>query len=136
MGHRDIRTESSTEDNDTVRLDRWLWAARAFKTRTLAARACAAGQVSVEGRTAKASRSVRPGDVVSFRTPAGARVWRIRALAVRRGPAAQAVTLYEDETPAAPPRPAAPIWDRPDPAAGQRPSKRDRRARRRFKGSR
>ena len=55
--------------NNEARIDKWLWAARIFKTRTIAAAACKKGQVSMNGTTLKASRTIKAGDVVSVRKP-------------------------------------------------------------------
>lgn len=80
-----------------VRLDKWLWAARFFKTRTLAARAIAQGRVEVNGTTAKASRDLHPGDRVSIREPAmGQREVEVLRLSDVRGPAPVAQSLYAE----------------------------------------
>lgn len=83
---------------DTVRLDKWLWAARFYKTRALAAEAIDGGKVDVNGQGAKRAKAVRVGDRVQFRQPPYAWDVSVRALSERRGPASVAVTLYE-ETP-------------------------------------
>jgi ribosome-associated heat shock protein Hsp15 len=84
---------------DAVRIDKWLWAARFFKTRSAATEAVAAGRVHVNDARAKPSKDVRPGDVVEVRV--GQLEWTlvVRALSDKRGPASAAATLYE-ETPA------------------------------------
>jgi ribosome-associated heat shock protein Hsp15 len=82
----------------TVRLDRWLWAARFFKTRGQAAGAVAGGKVHINGERAKASKAVRPGDRVRVRVGPYEFDVAVRALAERRGPARAASALYE-ETP-------------------------------------
>ena len=82
----------------TVRLDKWLWAARFFKTRALAADAIDGGKVDVGGERAKRARHVVPGDVVAVRHAAIETVVRVRGVSVRRGPAMEAAMLYE-ETP-------------------------------------
>src|SRR2546422_5837742 len=89
---------------DSVRADRWLWAARLFKSRALAAAACTGGKVEVNDQSAKPARLLRPGDLVRVSLPAGRRIVRILALAQRRGPAAAARALYDDLTPPAAPR--------------------------------
>jgi ribosome-associated heat shock protein Hsp15 len=81
-----------------VRIDRWLWAARLFKTRSLAAEAVAGGRVHVNGARVKAAREVRVGDVVEVTTGTVRRTVHVTGLAERRGPAAVAATLYA-ETP-------------------------------------
>jgi ribosome-associated heat shock protein Hsp15 len=110
-----------------VRVDKWLWAARFFKSRTLAATACAGGKVDVNGDAVKASKTVRPGDLVQITLPRGRRIVRIAELTERRGSGTDAQRLYEDLTPPPPPREsrAAPAAYRP-PGAG-RPTKRERR---------
>ena len=111
---------------DSVRADRWLWAARLFKSRALAAAACTGGKVEVNEQSAKPARLFRPGDLVRVTLPAGKRVVRIRALAQRRGPAPAARALYDDLTPPAARRARpSPAAYRP-PGAG-RPTKRERR---------
>lgn len=122
------------EARPTLRVDKWLWAARFFKTRGLAAAACTGGKVDVNDEAAKPARLVRPGDLVQVTAPGGRRVARIVGLSDRRGPAAEARALYEDLTPPAPPRlrrgPAA----HRAPGAG-RPTKRERRAIDRLMGT-
>jgi ribosome-associated heat shock protein Hsp15 len=104
-----------------VRIDKWLWAARFFKSRTLAGAACNGGKVHVNGDAAKPSKTVRPGDMLRVTLPRIRRIVRVTALAERRGGASEAAVLYEDLTPPPPPPPAY----RP-PGAG-RPTKRERR---------
>jgi len=82
------------------RLDRWLWHARFFRTRSLAVKAVSGGKVRVNGqRTDKPGRSVGPGDVLTFAQGATIRVVRILGVAERRGPAAEAALLYEEIPP-------------------------------------
>jgi ribosome-associated heat shock protein Hsp15 len=85
--------------NDKVRLDKWLWAARFFKTRGLASDEVGKGRVSVNGQPAKASRELRLGDEVALRQGDVPRTVVIRVLSSQRGPASVAQKLYE-ETPA------------------------------------
>ena len=88
---------------DRSRLDKWLWHARFFKTRGLAAGQVSGGHVRVNGtRAAKPAQQVGPGDVLTFAQGTQVRVVRIIASGTRRGPAAEARTLYEDITPPAP----------------------------------
>ena len=87
-----------------VRIDRWLWATRLYKSRSLAAEACDGGKVKVNGHTAKPHKLVRIGDAVSVTHPAGRKEFTVVALAERRGPASEARQLYEDHSP---PPPAA-----------------------------
>lgn len=79
-----------------VRIDKWLWAARFFKTRALAAHACELGRVESNGQRAKASREVRVGDRLRVRTDAGEFEVSVQAVSGVRGPAAVAQTLYAE----------------------------------------
>lgn len=117
----------------SLRVDKWLWAARFFKTRSLAAAACAGGRVDVNDEAAKPARLVRPGDLIRVTLPRGKRIARVLGLSGRRGPAPEARQLYEDLTPPALPRiRRAPPPFRP-PGAG-RPTKRERRQIDRLRG--
>lgn len=87
-----------------LRIDKWLWQARFFKTRALAADLIAAGSVRVNGtRISRPGRDVTPGDVVVFPQGPNIRVVRILALGLRRGPAPEAQDLYLDLEPRAEP---------------------------------
>ena len=79
-----------------MRLDKWLWAARFFKTRTLSVEAIEGGRVSVNGDRAKPAKEVRIGDTLSIRRPPFEHVVRVRGLSDKRGPAAEAATLFEE----------------------------------------
>lgn len=84
------------------RLDQWLWHARFFKTRSLAARHCVAGGFRVSGRpVSRASHRVRPGDILTFPYGREIRVVRVLELADHRGPAPQARRLYAEVEPEA-----------------------------------
>jgi ribosome-associated heat shock protein Hsp15 len=115
------------ESAQSIRVDKWLWAARVFKTRSLAATACDGGKVDVNDQAVKPAKALRPGDLVRVTLPHGRRrVLKVSALDDRRGPPATARTLYEDLTPPEPPRQR---WAPPPmrlPGAG-RPTKRERR---------
>lgn len=88
-----------------MRLDKWLWQARFFRSRAIAARLCAEGRVRIDGMTVeKAHFLVRPGQVLTFPQASRIRVVRVLALASRRGPAREARALY-DELSDAPPVP-------------------------------
>lgn len=79
------------------RIDKWLWCARFFKSRALAAKACHEGRIRVSGHDAvKAHYALRVGDVLTFPLGPNIRVVRVLALAMRRGPAAEARGLYAD----------------------------------------
>ena len=80
----------------TVRLDKWLWAARFFKTRALAAEAIDGGKVDVGGERAKRARQVAVADRVAVRHLAIETVVTVRGVSVRRGPATEAALLYEE----------------------------------------
>ena len=117
---------------EPVRVDRWLWAARLLKTRQLAAEAAQGGRVEVNGQRVKPSRAVRPGDTLDLTVGQGLRISVVvRATAERRGPAREAVLLYEEtaESIAARERHAAErrLAHAPQPVDGGRPTKRDRR---------
>ena len=119
------------EQQKKQRLDQWLWFARMFKTRTLAATIVKAGKVRVNSeRQKKASFMVGPGDVLTFPRANNILVLEILALDSRRGPAPEAQLLYKDLTP--PPTPADDAKAAPTVAvrkAGSgRPTKRERRA--------
>ncbi len=81
---------------ERLRLDKWLWAARFFKTRGLAADEIDKGRVQVNGQVAKASRELRAGDMVCVRQGPVERMVVVRALSTARGPAPQAQMLYEE----------------------------------------
>ncbi len=112
---------------EEVRIDKWLWAARVFKSRTLAARACDGGKVDVNAHAAKPSRSVRPGDLLQVTLPRGKRILRVRLVSEHRGPAAAAALLFEDLSPPPEPRPARLLPPAYRPPGLGRPTKRDRR---------
>src|SRR6266487_3433829 len=80
----------------SVRMDKWLWAARFFKTRTLAARACELGRIQCNGQPAKAAREVRVGDMLRVTNDRGDFQVEILLLSEVRGPASVAQTLYRE----------------------------------------
>lgn len=124
-------------DDDRTRLDKWLWAARFFKTRGLAAQAIEGGKVHVNEERAKRARPLREGDEVRIRSGPFEHRVIVRALSTRRGPSSEAATLYEElpESRAARERVAAYLRAQGRHEAG-RPSKKDRRELRRWKGER
>jgi ribosome-associated heat shock protein Hsp15 len=79
-----------------VRIDKWLWAARFFKTRTLAARACELGRIEANGQPAKAAREVRVGDMLRVKNDSGEFQIEVLVLSEMRGPAPVAQTLYRE----------------------------------------
>ncbi|OLD15354.1 MAG: RNA-binding protein [Acidobacteria bacterium 13_1_40CM_3_65_5] len=82
--------------DDSLRLDRWLWAARFFKTRALASAAIAGGKVQVNGTRAKPAKQLRVGDALRLRTGPYEWLLTVRALSERRGPPKDAQLLYEE----------------------------------------
>ena len=80
----------------SVRMDKWLWAARFFKTRSLAARACDLGRIQSNGQPAKSAREVRIGDMLRVTNEGGEFQVEVLALSEVRGPAAVAQTLYRE----------------------------------------
>lgn len=81
---------------DTLRIDKWLWAARFFKSRALAARACDLGRVQCNGLPAKPAREIRSGDMLQIRSESGDFTVEVRQLSGMRGPAAVAQALYRE----------------------------------------
>jgi ribosome-associated heat shock protein Hsp15 len=122
-------TDARAGSDATLRLDKWLWHARIFRSRSLASKFCLEGRIRIGGRVVeKAHHMVKPGDVLTFPLGRDVRVLKIVALGTRRGPATEARTLYEDLS--APPAPAAPS-DATGPARERgsgRPTKAERRA--------
>lgn len=111
------------------RIDKWLWHARIFKTRSKAARFASAGKIRINSaRVCKPSHLVAPGDTLTYSLHQHLWILKIRDLAARRGSYPQAVLLYEDLSPPQEPRhtPTAGVSTRP--AGAGRPTKRDRRA--------
>ena len=115
--------------DDKLRLDKWLWYARFFKSRTLAAEAVSGGRVRVNRQPVrKPGHGVKAGDVLTFVQGRQVRVIEVLALGSRRGPAPEARALYSDLDPPQPREAAAPLPSpHRDPGAG-RPTKKDRRA--------
>ena len=114
-----------------VRIDKWLWAARFFKTRALASRACELGRIQANHQPAKAAREVKVGDMLQIKTEGGDFQVEVLTLSEVRGPAAVAQTLYR-ETEASKELRQKVKEERKammnfSPAPAGRPSKRDRR---------
>lgn len=121
---------------DRIRVDKWLWHARFFKSRTLASKRVAAGGLRVNRKIVKKpNHAVQAGDVLTFPTGPRVRVVKVVALGERRGPAPEARLLYEDLAPPAATPAAAPTTPREarEPGSG-RPTKKQRRATERLKG--
>jgi ribosome-associated heat shock protein Hsp15 len=114
-----------------MRLDKWLWVARFYKTRSLATSEVDGGHVEVNGERAKPAKQIRPGDAVRVRINQYTHALTVRALSERRGPASEARQLYEEspESIAERERLAEQRRLAPPPLyeEGGRPSKRDRR---------
>jgi ribosome-associated heat shock protein Hsp15 len=85
-----------SDNADRLRLDKWLWAARFFKTRILAAEAVGGGKVHVNGQRAKPAHALRIGDVLAIRKGPYEFVVTVKALSAQRGPAPAATQLYEE----------------------------------------
>jgi len=123
-----------------MRLDKWLWAARFFKTRSLAAEEIGKGRVRVNGAEIKPAKEIRPGDTIALRSPLGIRTFEVKGLSAQRGPAPVAQQLYEESPESLANRLAAAEQRRlaPEPAMSLRqgrPTKHDRRALERETGS-
>jgi ribosome-associated heat shock protein Hsp15 len=116
---------------ESVRIDKWLWAARMFKTRSLATKSCVAGHVQVNAEVSKASLKVKIGDTVEVLTPARLRILEIVALGDKRGPASVAQGLYMDHTPPEPPKEEPAVFRE---RGTGRPSKRQRRSLQKLRG--
>ena len=114
-----------------MRIDKWLWAARFFKTRSIASAAVEGGHIELNGERAKPAKQVKPGDELRIRMNQATHVLHVRGLSERRGPAAEAKLLYEETEESrrerdrlAEQRRLAPT---PTYEEGGRPTKRDRR---------
>ncbi|MEQ3678620.1 RNA-binding S4 domain-containing protein [Pseudophaeobacter sp.] len=109
---------------EKIRVDKWLWHARFFKTRSLAAKQISAGHLRLNGsKITKTAQSVTSGDVLSFPQGRQIRVVEVVAIGTRRGPAPEAQTLYLDKTPKQDILPANPRFE-----GKGRPDKKSRRA--------
>jgi ribosome-associated heat shock protein Hsp15 len=93
--HTDEVMTAQTE-NQKIRLDKWLWAARFFKTRSLAAEAISGGKIHVNGDRVKPARAVKIGDALTIRRGRDEYVVIVQGLSEKRGPAKEAVLLYEE----------------------------------------
>ena len=121
-----------------MRLDKWLWAARFYKTRSLATQAIEHGQVKLNGARVKPAREVKPGDRLEVQLGETGWSLTVRALSMQRGPAPAAQALYEED-PASHARRQQQASERrlavnPAAAIKGRPTKRDRRQIHRFTG--
>ncbi|MGA2831458.1 MAG: RNA-binding S4 domain-containing protein [Terracidiphilus sp.] len=123
---------------DSLRIDKWLWAARFFKTRALASKACDLGRILSNGHEAKPAREVRVGDKLAVKNEGGEFQIEVLALNQMRGPAAVAQTLYRETKSSIAARAKAAAERRAmqefAPLPEHRPSKRDRRRIIQFRG--
>jgi ribosome-associated heat shock protein Hsp15 len=124
----------------SVRIDKWLWAARFFKTRALAQKACDLGRIHSNGIAAKPAREVRAGDILLIKTEGGEFQIEVLLLSEMRGPAAVAQTLYRESEASKAARLKAAEERKAmrefAPLPEHRPSKRDRRRIIQFRGQR
>jgi ribosome-associated heat shock protein Hsp15 len=130
----------SDHEDGHVRLDKWLWAARFFKTRALAAQAVEGGKVEVNGDRPKRARSLQVGDEIRVRLGPYEHTITVRALSARRGPAVEAARLYEETAASRAKREELAVQLKSlhavfGPDKG-RPTKKDRREIQRLKGRR
>jgi ribosome-associated heat shock protein Hsp15 len=137
MSHPDDEADAGS-DSGRLRIDKWLWAARFYKTRSLAAQAVEGGKVKVNGERVKPSKEVKPGDSIELRVDELQWVIEVRAISRRRGPAAEAAMLYTETDESRTRRAHMLLMRRAGPRpmgdARGRPTKRDRRMIRRFTG--
>lgn len=117
-------------EEESVRVDVWIWSVRLLKTRSLATTACRGGHVRVGGQRVKPATMIRPGDEVRVRHDGRERVVTVRRIVRKRVGAAVAVECYVDNSPPPPPRGPVAVRER---GAG-RPTKRDRRELERLRG--
>lgn len=116
--------------SEPMRIDKWLWAARLVKTRSLAVEAVGGGRVELNGQRVKPSRDVRPGDRLEITLGQRRMALVVLGTSMRRGPAAEAVQLYEETAESRAARERLAVERRlsgPAPVTGGRPTKRDRR---------
>ena len=127
--------DSADGSGPEVRLDKWLWAARFYKTRSLAADAVISGKVQLNGERVKRAKTVQVGDEVRIRNGAFEQVIRIRVISGRRGGAPDAARLYEETAESRASREALALQMRSIPGAHDagRPSKKDRRTIAKFR---
>ncbi len=149
-GRRTIRAVSSQEQADLhpgaeaadgIRVDKWLFFARFFKTRTLASAYASTGHVRLSRaghveRIHKPKTLVRPGDTLTFMKGERVLVIEIVECGARRGPAKEALSLYIDHSPPPPPKTDKPLQDAAREAGAGRPTKKDRRALEKIRGER
>ena len=130
------RTDTDTIEEDRTRIDKWLWAARFYRTRSIAAEAVELGKVLVSGGRVKPARALKIGDQLEIRTPGAVYVVHVRGLSAKRGPASQAAALYEETAESKQMRAAARLEHsaHPDAYIKGRPTKRTRRTMHKIRG--
>ena len=125
------RDDAHSDTQEVVRLDKWLWAARFFKTRSLATEAVNGGKIELNGLRPKPSKDVKIGDQLRIRVGPFVHALTVRALSDRRGPAAAAALLFEESEESIAARERLREQHRLAPTAqyeeGGRPTKKDRR---------
>ena len=125
-----VSQETSSVPVNSVRVDKWLWATRSYKTRTMATDACSMGHVRINKNVVKASHKVKIGDEVQALTPGGKKILIVKGLAEKRGPYSFAQTLYEDKTPPPVKQIAPPRFEK----GMGRPTKKNRRTLNKIRG--
>ena len=113
-----------------MRIDKWLWHVRSFKSRTIATDACSGGKVKLNGNSVKPSHEIVVGDIVQFRSPAGVKIFKVLTLLPGRVSPEIAKTCYEDLSPPAEKNEKIPslFYKYPKREKGTgRPTKRERR---------
>jgi ribosome-associated heat shock protein Hsp15 len=126
-----------TDQDDRLRIDKWLWSARFFKTRSLAADAVESGKVTINGARVKPARALKVDDEIAIQTAFVICTVRVAGLSARRGPAAEAAKLYvetEDSKRLREQARAARVSQHPDAYIKGRPTKRDRRRIQKIRG--
>jgi len=120
-----------------MRIDKWLWHIRAFKSRTRATDACNGGKVKLNGKSVKPSHIISVSDTVQFQSPSGIKIFKATALIERRVSAEKAKSCYEDLSPPAERSESMPTafynFPRREKGAG-RPTKKERRTMERWRG--
>ena len=133
-GNKHADEGSDRRESLDVRLDKWLWAARFFKTRALASEAIAGGKVHLNGERVRRAHVVDVGDEIRIRNAAFEHIVHVRGLSEKRGPAAEAARMYEETAASRSAREALAAQLRSLPTPHGRPTKRDRREIARWRG--
>ena len=121
-------TQTADKSPEKIRVDKWLWHARFFKSRSLAAEMAGSGALRIDGvKVAKPSQTVVVGNVLTFAKAGHIRIIQVDAIGTRRGPATEAQALYTDLDPPQPKPPEEPDTQAVRDAGAGRPTKRERR---------